>query len=615
MAQHYHNWLVLVSILVAILAAYTALTLALRIRVASRRTAPAWLIGGGVAMGIGIWSMHFVGMLALMLPIEIAYDLSVTLLSMAIAIVVSTFALHIASRGHVGRAALVGAGFAMGIGICAMHYVGMAAIEIAPPIRYDPLWVAVSFAVAIAASFAALGVAFSLPPKTGLRRYHRAFGAVGMGLAIAGMHYAAMVAAKFPPGGVSGATLVNREWLAGSVTTITLFVLVATLLLSLIEARAAARAAKIQASLKEVAETSKAKDEFLAMLGHELRNPLASISSAVHLLQHAGANDAHRQFAQDVIARQSLHLARIVDDLLDVGRAITGKMMLHRQAIDLRAVVADAIHTLGAAGTTSGRRVELEGVSVWVNADRTRIEQVVNNLVSNAVQHTGGGGCIAVRVTARGDEAELTVSDNGAGMDAETAARVFELFFQAHQGPERKRGGLGIGLTLARRIVELHGGAIAVASEGLGRGATFTLRLPAVAAPTASVATQLDAAVRRARRVVIVEDSEDARLSLQKILEHEGHTVHTAADGPSGLDAIAHLRPDVALIDIGLPGFDGYRIAEHLRSTGLQTYLIALTGYGLAEDRGRAHASGFDAHLTKPPPMDRLLALVSASSA
>src|SRR5262245_31813494 len=206
MHQHFHSWLVLVSVLVAILAAYTALTLALRIRDSTRQVTPAWLIGGGVAMGIGIWSMHFVGMLALTLPIEIAYDVATTILSMIIAVVVSTFALHIISRGQVGRAALVGAGFAMGIGICAMHYVGMAAIEIDPPIRYDALWVAISFAIAIAASFAALGVAFSSPRASGWRQHHRALGAAGMGLAIAGMHYAGMAAAQFPADGVSGAS-------------------------------------------------------------------------------------------------------------------------------------------------------------------------------------------------------------------------------------------------------------------------------------------------------------------------------------------------------------------------------------------------------------------------
>ena len=611
MAQHYHHWLVLVSILVAILASYTALTLALRIRVATPQGAPAWLIGGGVAMGIGIWSMHFVGMLALTLPIDIAYDLGVTLLSMVIAIVVSTFALHMASRKQVGRAALVGAAFAMGSGICAMHYVGMAAIEISPPIRHDPVWVAISFVIAVAASFAAFGIAFASPRRTGWRRYHRAFGAVGMGLAIAGMHYAAMVAAQFPAQPVSGAALVDKGWLAGAVTTITLFVLLSALLLSLIEARAAARTAKVQASLAEVAETSRAKDEFLAMLGHELRNPLASISNAVHLLQHGAADDTHRNFAEGVIARQSQHLARIVDDLLDVGRAISGKMLLRRQPLDLHATVAEALRTLEGAGLTLGRRVELEGASVWIDADRTRIEQVVNNLVSNAVRHTETGGRIRLRIDANDDAAKLTVTDDGVGMHADTAAHVFELFFQAQQGPERTRGGLGIGLTLTRRIVELHGGAIEAASDGLGSGATFTVRLPVTVLP-ASISAPADAAAQCARRVVIVEDSEDARVSLQRILEREGHIVHTAADGPSGFDAIAQLRPDVALIDIGLPGLDGYRLAEQLRSTGLRTYLIALTGYGLAEDRDRAHTSGFDAHLTKPPSMDRLLALVSA---
>jgi CheY-like chemotaxis protein len=236
-------------------------------------------------------------------------------------------------------------------------------------------------------------------------------------------------------------------------------------------------------------------------------------------------------------------------------------------------------------------------------------------LLSNAVQHTTVGGRIVVRVAALPGAAEVQVRDDGVGMDGETAARVFELFFQAHQGPERKRGGLGIGLTLARRIAELHGGSIDAASAGPARGSTFTLRLPAIPAPAASAARQLDAAVRAARRVVIVEDSEDARLSLQRILEREGHTVHTAADGPSGFDAIAHLRPDVALIDIGLPGLDGYCIAEQLRSRGLRTFLIALTGYGRADDRSRARESGFDAHFTKPPPMEQLLDLVATASA
>jgi signal transduction histidine kinase len=495
-----------------------------------------------------------------------------------------------------------------------MHYVGMAAIEISPAIRYDPRWVAASFAIAIAASFAALGVAFSSPRPSGWLRHHRALGAMGMGFAIAGMHYAGMAAAQFPATAVSGPALVNRGWLAGSVTTITLFVLVTALLLSLLEARAAARTAKFQSTLAEVAETSRAKDEFLAMLGHELRNPLASISNAVHLLQRSGSNGTQRQFAEDVIARQTMHLSRIVDDLLDVGRAIAGKISLQRESIDVFATVEETLRALAAAGITADRRVELQGAAAWVNADRTRIVQVVTNLVSNAVQHTGVGGRISVDVASRANGIELAVSDDGVGMDSETAARVFELFFQAHQGPERKRGGLGLGLTLARRIVELHGGTIEVASDGPGTGATFAIRLPAIAPSAEATAVQPSTKVGCARHVVIVEDSQDSRVSLQKILEQEGHTVHTATDGQSGFNVIAQMRPDVALIDIGLPGLDGYDLAQQVRSIGLRTYLIALTGYGLAEDRKRALASGFDAHMTKPPQMDRLLALVASAS-
>src|SRR5688572_9262691 len=245
--------------------------------------ARVWLMGGGFSMGIGIWSMHFVGMLALSLPLT--YDLPITVLSLLIAIVVSTFALHIVSRDDATPMRLCVAGVAMGIGICSMHYVGMAAIEIAPPIRYDRAWLTTSFLIAVAASVAALWVAFTERGDTRFWRHRRALGALGMGLAITGMHYAGMMAARFPPDAIgTGVAAVGRGWLAGAVAVITLFVLAATLLLILVDAQAAAHAARMQASLAEAKEHSRAKDEFLAMLGHELRNPLASISTAVYLL-------------------------------------------------------------------------------------------------------------------------------------------------------------------------------------------------------------------------------------------------------------------------------------------------------------------------------------------
>ena len=616
MPQDYHHDLVLISLVVAILASYTALNLAWRIRAASGFAARMWLLGGGFAMGIGIWAMHFVGMLALTLAIPIIYDLSITLLSMLIAIGVSTFALHIASREHVTRRRLFSAGIAMGIGICSMHYVGMAAIEITPPIRYDPVWVATSLGIAIAASFAALGVAFALREDARWWRYRIVVGAASMGLAITGMHYAGMRAADFAQDSVcTGAAVVDRAWLAGAVTAVTLFVLLATLLLSLVEAQAARRAASIQASLAQATQSSRAKDEFLAMLGHELRNPLAALSNAIYLLDHTAPGSEGWQLAKQVLGRQSGHLGAIVDDLLDVGRAITGKISLELGPLDLEQSVRAALSALEAAGKTTQHRLEYRGVPVWVRADPTRVEQVVVNLVNNAVNHTPEGGRISVQLSRSGEDALLSVTDTGVGFDRETASRVFDLFFQGHQDIQRSKGGLGIGLTLVQRIVELHGGQVRVTSEGPGKGATSTVRLPAIRA-------QMEAAGRSAampsparRSVLIVEDSQDARSSLRSILEMAGHAVSTAEDGLRGLRQLTEADPDVALIDIGLPGMDGYELARRARASGSRALLVAITGYGQLGDKELAREAGFDAHFTKPAAMEPLLALIAGTPA
>jgi diguanylate cyclase len=616
MPQHYHHGLVVVSVVVAILSSYTALTLALRLRSSSGWPARAWLLGGGFAMGTGIWAMHFVGMLALSLPIPVAYDVATTGLSLLIAIAVSTFSLHIASREDLNRPRLVAAGIAMGIGICAMHYVGMAAITIAPPIRYNGFLVTASFAIAIAASFAALWVTFNTRQDDRWWRYRLVLGGVVMGFAIAGMHYAGMAAARFPAQGVmSASSLVDRDtgWLAGAVTSISLFILIATLLIVLVDAQASARRIRMQASLTEARQSSRAKDEFLAMLGHELRNPLAAISNANFLLKRAEPKTEDWRYAQEVIERQSGHLTRIVDDLLDVGRAISGKLSLQLRPLDFRGIVESGLEMLAAAGKTDRSRIDWEGSSVWVRADQTRLQQVVTNLVANAVENGPGDGRIEVRLTRQGGNACLTVRDFGVGLDPDTAAQVFELFFQAKQGIQRPKGGLGIGLTLVRRIVELHGGEVSVVSEGPGHGAVFMVRLPAIDAQGLEEAEKRRKAPRFQRKVLVVEDAEDTRRSLRIALEMNGHEVHTASDGASGLDALLELRPDIALIDIGLPKLDGYELARRARAAGVATRLVAVSGYGMPEDKAQAAAAGFDVHLTKPAPMDHVLALVSES--
>ena len=329
MPQHYHHGLVVLSLLVAILASYTALTLAIRIRLSTGWATRGWLLGGGFAMGLGIWAMHFVGMLALSLPVPITYDLPITLLSLVVVVAVSTFALSMASRPTASRSALVTSGVAMGIGICTMHYIGMAAIRITP--RH-------LLRAGLGARLRAdrrrgllrgdLDRLHGTGPDTRGSRYRRVAGAVGMGLAIAGMHYAGMAAARFPAechdGRVPGSSTSSGSpaWSR----PLSALVLIASLLLSYFEARAARHSAQIQASLAEEQESGRAKDVFLAMLGHELRNPLASICNAVYLLDRVDPASPKAKSARDIIAPPGGHLSRIVDDLLDVGRAASGKM-------------------------------------------------------------------------------------------------------------------------------------------------------------------------------------------------------------------------------------------------------------------------------------------------
>lgn len=566
-------------------------------------------------MGIGIWSMHFVGMLALSLPVPIAYDLWITLLSLVIAIAASTYALYIASRKTIARAALVTSGIVMGIGICSMHYVGMAAVKIQPAITYQFWWVVASFAIAIGASLAAFWIVFTTQEETGWSRYRRIWGATGMGLAIAGMHYSGMAAARFPANATTGtAALIDNGWLAGAVAVVTLFVLLTTLLLSFLEAKAARHAARMRASLSEEVESGRAKDQFLAMLGHELRNPLASISNAIFLLDRADPASQEWRFARDVIGRQTTYLTRMVDDLLDVGRAVTGKLSLSRGPMDLGAAVEGGANSIRADRRFGNRRLECRATSVWVNGDRTRIEQVVTNLVNNAVQHTRSDGSIRIQVNATESHAELIVADDGAGMEQETIARAFDLFFQAEQGVDRRRAGLGIGLTLVRRILEMHGGTVSAASDGPGKGSTFTARVPRIATPIESSDTRTPSLEHPVRRIIVVEDALDSLLTLQQILQTHGHSVRTASNGMAGLSQIMEWKPDVAIVDIGLPEMSGYEIAARVRASGLSTFLVALSGYGQSGDKMSAREAGFDIHLTKPADPGHLLEIVSLQS-
>jgi CheY-like chemotaxis protein len=349
------------------------------------------------------------------------------------------------------------------------------------------------------------------------------------------------------------------------------------------------------------------------MLGHELRNPLDVIGSAVRVLDVQPDRDATVAKAQEVIARQVRQLGRLVDDLLDVGRVTTGKITLVRVPVDLAETVRRCVAGLMPPGEASHHTVTVRAEPTWVEADQSRVEQIVMNLLSIALKYTPTGGRIDLTVGGDGRMGRLTVADTGAGMSPHMIERVFDLFFQGERTLDRAGGGLGIGLTLVRRLAEQHGGRVEVQSPGPGRGSTVIVELPQVAEPHA-VASAVAPPHAIPRRILIVEDSRDSRDMLRYLLERAGHEVHEAGDGPSGVDAILKVRPDIALVDVGLPGLDGYEVARRVRASegGRTVRLVALTGYGLPEDHRRSHEAGFDTHLVKPVDAARLAAVIGA---
>jgi signal transduction histidine kinase/CheY-like chemotaxis protein len=379
-------------------------------------------------------------------------------------------------------------------------------------------------------------------------------------------------------------------------------------------------------SLARAQRESRSKDEFLAMLAHELRNPLGAIQGAVHALGIIGNPEPMAQRATGIIKRQVTHMARLVDDLLDVGRAVTGKIVLKRTPLNLAEAVKAQVSAIASGNPNYQGRIDLVSEPVWVSGDPVRVEQIVGNLVSNALKFTRGDGIISVFVGREGDDAVLRISDQGIGIPADMLPKIFDLFVQAHQTIDRTRGGLGIGLTLVRRLAELHGGSVHAASEGDGRGSTFTVRMPTVSAPkveeSAALASSNGFATRRpfeARHVLLVDDNHDSREMYRAVLRAHGHDVCEAPDGERALALVQQRAPDrpldVAFIDIGLPGgMDGYELARRIRSLpmGRDVRLVALTGYGFPEDRLQSKLAGFVRHLVKPVEPEALQRELSA---
>jgi signal transduction histidine kinase len=361
-------------------------------------------------------------------------------------------------------------------------------------------------------------------------------------------------------------------------------------------------------------EADRRKDEFLAMLAHELRNPLAPILNAVQLMR-MDLSAKQLSWSREVIERQLSYLTRLVDDLLDVSRITRGKISLAREPVEVATLIARALETVAPLIEERGHHLEVQAPAepLLLYGDPLRLTQALGNVLGNAAKYTNRGGHILLRVHHAGEAVELRVCDDGVGIPAERLPLIFDLFTQLDSRSDYAQSGLGIGLALVRRLMEMHGGTVTAASEGSGRGSEFTIRLPLLPAEAAP-ARAADGAVRAelapvvGRRILVADDNPDALASLAEVLKLQGHEVFSAANGTLALECAERHRPDVALLDIGMPLLDGYEVARRIRAQpwGAQVTLLALTGWGQEPDRRRSQSAGFDQHLVKPLDLARL---------
>ena len=411
------------------------------------------------------------------------------------------------------------------------------------------------------------------------------------------------------------ASSARLEWMSsrlGNVTLVERPVRVATLVTAVRAAlrarhrQYAARATMkaLEAREEELRLAGERKDEFLAMLAHELRNPMAALSMALELLELSAGDPARTARNRDIAHRQLGHLVRLVDDLLDVSRITRGAFELRKEDLDLNAVLDGALAVAQPLLENRGILLTVERPTdpVPVHADATRLEQVVTNLLSNAGKFTETGGAVVLSLARSDGHALLRVSDTGRGIPPPMTDQVFEPFVQVNPGLDRSKGGLGLGLTLVKRLVQMHGGTVAASSGGAGHGSTFEVRLPLRREQHAVASGRTLTGESSARRIVVVEDSADVRETLADFLGSLGHSVELAANGPEGVQKLLTLQPDVGLVDIGLPGMDGYEVARVVRSRpeGRSLFLVALTGYGGGAAEDSARDAGFDLHVVKP---------------
>ncbi|WP_313705482.1 MHYT domain-containing protein [Massilia sp.] len=646
----YDPSLVLVSVLVAVFASYAALSVAGRVKQAHGYASWAWTAGGALAMGGGIWAMHFIGMLAFHLPIPLGYDLPLTVLSLLLPILVCGMALWqlrapVLAPRHLASSALL-----MGVGINAMHYTGMAAMRMFPSIQYDPLLFALSVLIAVAASAGALWIAFRLRQGASGAWLVQLAAALVMGFAVAGMHYTGMAAARFPAGSICLAAegWINPRNLALIVTVVIVGILLVALLVSVYDARLQARAASLDASLAiaeerktlylheveariEAERLNQLKDEFLSTVSHELRTPLNAILGWSQLLGKGPVGGDMLRRGLETIERNARAQAQLVDDLLDMSRILSGKVRLDLQPVRPAEFVGTVVESLGPTALAKRIRLdaELDQEAGPVLADSVRMQQVMWNLVSNAIKFTPAGGAVEVSLWREGEQVAMRVRDTGAGIRADFLPYVFDRFRQGDTSTTRQHGGLGLGLSIVRQLVELHGGTVGVDSAGEGQGATFTVRLPLQpalpdwaqapdAAPGEAQAAGAQAPLPDLSGTVILalDDDADSLDVVRTVLQGAGAEVIAAASPLDALRLLQERRPQLLVSDIGMPDMDGFELIRRVRALAdnqlCMVPALALSAFARKEDRERAFACGFTDYIVKPVTPALLVEAVAA---
>ena len=610
--------LVALSFLIAICASYTALTLAGRVAVARGKSRLAWLLGGSVAMGSGIWSMHFVAMLAFHLPIDIAYDVPLVTASWLAAVGASAFALFVASRSQVGWLRMAGAGACLGLAVVTMHYTGMAAVRVAAQLTYDPFLVGVSVVIAVVAATVALILFRWLGTDHSRRgRSLRAAAAVVMGVAIAGMHYTAMAAAQFTDVGLTAIELngmtIGTKGLAVPVVMGALVILTLTVVGTITDHWVRMQLANLEELRKarEAAEAaSRAKSEFLSRMSHELRTPLNAILGFGQLLELETTTVGQKE-SVDHVLKAGQHLLHLINEVLDITGIESGKLHLSAEPVRVVEAVGETLDLMGPLA--SHRKIELSADRAamrecWVQADRQRLKQILLNLVANAVKYNRTGGTVRVSIErAASGRVRLIVADTGIGIPAERLPRMFTAFDRL--GAEQTDvEGTGLGLALAKRLIEAMDGTIGVTSE-LGIGSTFTVELPAAINPIACVeeaevvAHSAAQPLSRKHRILYVEDNLSNMTLVQRVLARRDDVeLIPAMQGGLALDLARLHRPDMILLDLHLPDMSGENVLRQLRSTPdcRNIPVVVLSADATPGQKDKLLAAGARAYITKP---------------